>query len=77
MHACSAASTSRQRLRGTVWVLVEREEGGRSTGRARTGQLVHFNATGGVGELVEVTIDRVTPWSLQGRLAGDLTLAVV
>jgi tRNA-2-methylthio-N6-dimethylallyladenosine synthase len=77
LHANSAAHINRDLLRATVEVLVEREEEGRSTGRARTGQLVHFNATGVVGELAEVTIDRVTPWSLQGRLAGDLTLAVV
>ena len=77
LHADSAARINRQLLGGSVEVLVEREEEGRSTGRARTGQLVHFNATGMVGDLAEVTIDRVTPWSLQGRLAGDLTLAVV
>jgi tRNA-2-methylthio-N6-dimethylallyladenosine synthase len=77
LHANSAAHINRDLLRATVEVLVEREEEGRSTGRARTGQLVHFNATGVVGELAEVTIDRVTPWSLQGRLAGDRTLAVV
>ncbi len=77
LHADSAARINRDLLRATVEVLVEREEEGRSTGRARTGQLVHFNATGVVGELAEVTVDRVTPWSLQGRLAGDLTLAVV
>ena len=77
LHADSAARINRGLLGGIVEVLVEREEEGRSTGRARGGQLVHFNATGVVGELAEVTIDRVTPWSLQGRLAGDLTLAVV
>ena len=77
LHADSASRINRDLLGGIVEVLVEREEEGRSTGRARTGQLVHFNATGVVGELAEVIIDRVTPWSLQGRLAGDLTLAVV
>ncbi len=77
LHAESAARINRRLLGGTVEVLVEREQEGRSTGRTRHGQLVHFDATEMLGALVEVTVDRVTPWSLQGRLADALTLAVV
>jgi len=38
---------------------------------------VHFDASGMLGEFAKVTVDQVTPWSLQGRLADALTLAVV
>ena len=58
-------------------VLVEREEDGRATGRARGGQLVHFDGRGLVGELVDVTIASVTPWSLRGQRADDLSLVIV
>ncbi len=58
-------------------MLVEREEDGRASGRARGGQLVHFDGEGLVGSLVEVDVDEVSPWSLQGRRADDLTLAVL
>jgi tRNA-2-methylthio-N6-dimethylallyladenosine synthase len=77
VHAASAARINRRLLGETVEVLVERAEDGRSTGRARGGQLVHFAAQGLVGELVAVTVDKVTPWSLQGRIADGVTLAVV
>ena len=77
VHAASAARINRRLLGETVEVLVERAEDGRSTGRARGGQLVHFAAQGRIGELVAVTVDRVTPWSLQGRIADGVTLAVV
>ena len=77
LHAQSAARINRRLLGEAVEVLVEREEEHRSTGRTRNGQLVHFDAVGIVGELVEVTVDAVTPWSLRGRLAGELILAVV
>ncbi len=77
LHAESSARINRAALGTTVEVLVEREEDARSTGRTRRGQLVHFNATGRVGELVDVTIDEVSPWSLKGRLADTRTLAVL
>ncbi len=77
LHAESAARINSRLLGQAVEVLVEREQEGRSTGRTRHGQLVHFDATEVVGALVEVTVDRVTPWSMQGRLADALTLPVV
>jgi len=77
LHAASSARINQRLLNQTVEVLVESEQDGRSTGRTRRGQLVHFDATGRVGELVRVTVDQVTPWSLQGRVAGSLSFAVL
>ncbi|HJM90131.1 MAG TPA: tRNA (N6-isopentenyl adenosine(37)-C2)-methylthiotransferase MiaB [Dehalococcoidia bacterium] len=77
IHEQSAVAINRRSLGGSVEVLVERADEGRSTGRARGGQLVHFTGTTDVGELSTVTIDRVTAWSLQGRVADGVTLAVV
>ena len=77
LHAEFAGRINVRLLGRTVEVLVEREEDGRSTGRTRGGQLVHFNGAGLLGELAEVTVDRVTPWSLRGRIADGVTLAVV
>jgi tRNA-2-methylthio-N6-dimethylallyladenosine synthase len=77
VHRASSERINHQLLGQTVEVLVERESDGRSTGRTRRGQLVHFDATGRTGELVEVTVDEITPWSLQGRLADSLSLAVL
>ena len=77
LHADQSGRINRRVLGAGVEVLVEREQDGRSTGRTRRGQLVHFNAAGKVGQCVDVTVDEVTPWSLSGRLAGDLSLAIV
>ena len=77
LHAESAARHNRSLLQSRLEVLVEREKEGRSSGRARGGQLVHFDGTGLVGQLVEVDVDEVSPWSLQGRRADDLTLAMI
>ena len=82
LHAQSAGRINRRLLGREVEVLVEREEAGRCTGRTRHGQLVHFDVTGTdvtgrLGQLIEVVIDAVTPWSLKGRPANELSLAVV
>ncbi len=77
VHAASAERRNRRLLTRTTAVLVEREQDGRASGRTRGGQLVHFDGAGLIGQLVDVTVDQVTAWSLQGRRAGDLTLAVV
>jgi len=77
LHAASSARINQRLLNQTVEVLVESEQDGRSTGRTRRGQLVHFDAAGRVGDLVRVTVDQVTPWSLQGRVAGSLSFAVL
>lgn len=77
LHRRSSERINRALLGQTVEVLVEREDDGRSTGRTRRGQLVHFDGTGQLGELVEVTISEVTPWSLRGHVADPLSLAVL
>ncbi|TAK78152.1 MAG: tRNA (N6-isopentenyl adenosine(37)-C2)-methylthiotransferase MiaB [Dehalococcoidia bacterium] len=77
LHAASSTRINQRLLNQTVEVLVESEQDGRSTGRTRRGQLVHFDATGRVGQLVSVTVDQVTPWALQGRVAGSLSFAVL
>ncbi|MGE0134337.1 MAG: tRNA (N6-isopentenyl adenosine(37)-C2)-methylthiotransferase MiaB [Dehalococcoidia bacterium] len=77
LHARSSSAINRRTLGQNVEVLVEREQDGRATGRTRGGQLVHFAGNGLVGDLVDVAVDEVTAWSLHGRLAGDLTLAIL
>jgi tRNA-2-methylthio-N6-dimethylallyladenosine synthase len=82
VHAASAGRRNARLLGRDVEVLVERVQEGRASGRTRGGQIVHFDAgtqpgAVGPGALVAVTVDEVTPWSLQGRRAGELTLAVV
>jgi tRNA-2-methylthio-N6-dimethylallyladenosine synthase len=71
----------------TVEVLVEEEKGGKLGGparplggRTRSSKLVHFGGThpepvegAQLGDLVHVDVDRTSPWSLQGRLAGAPT----
>ncbi len=72
----------------TVEVLIEEEKGGKLAGpahplggRTRSGKLVHFGGEAGPfgglragpGDLVDVVIDRTSPWSLQGGLAGAAT----
>jgi tRNA-2-methylthio-N6-dimethylallyladenosine synthase len=63
----------------TQEVLVEGEKDGVLTGRNRGNKLVHFKEQGtrskeqarpGFGDLVEVRINRTTPWSLQGEMAA-------
>jgi tRNA-2-methylthio-N6-dimethylallyladenosine synthase len=53
----------------TVEVLVEEDNGGRLSGRTRSGKLVHFDGEAEPGDLVNVLIEKTSPWSLQGRLA--------
>jgi tRNA-2-methylthio-N6-dimethylallyladenosine synthase len=74
----------------TVEVLVEEEKEGKLSGparplggRTRSGKLVHFHAAhpelvegARSGDLVRVVIERTSPWSLQGWLAGQLTATI-
>ncbi len=81
LHAASSARINQTLLGREVEVLVEQDENGRSTGRTRRGQLVHFDTPGfrapALGDLATVEISQVTPWSLQGHIAGSLSLAVL
>ena len=81
IHAASSARINQALLGREVEVLVEQDEQGRSTGRTRQGQLVHFDTppfrAPRLGELATIEISQVTPWSLQGHVAGTLSLAVL
>ena len=81
LHAASSTRINQQLLGREVEVLVEQNEDGRATGRTRRGQLVHFDSVGstgrGRGDFAQVEISQVTPWSLQGHVAGSLSLAVL
>ncbi|MFC1964642.1 TRAM domain-containing protein, partial [Chloroflexota bacterium] len=51
----------------TVEILVEGKAKDKWQGRTRTGKLVFFNDnTNCLGQLVQVRIDKTSPWSLQG-----------
>lgn len=77
VHKASSERINRDILGRTVEVLVEQVEDGRASGRTRRGQIVHFTYTGARGDLVEVMVSQVTPWSAQGHIADELTLSVV
>ncbi|HEY49339.1 MAG TPA: tRNA (N6-isopentenyl adenosine(37)-C2)-methylthiotransferase MiaB [Dehalococcoidia bacterium] len=64
----AVASEINARLLGqTVEILVEGEKKKRWWGRTRTGKLVFFdNDADRLGQLVEVEIEKTSPWSLQG-----------
>ena len=77
LHEQSSSRINARSLGRDVEVLVEREQDGHVTGRTRGGQLVHFDGAGRLGQLVDVTVHEATAWSLHGRKAGDLQLAVL
>ncbi len=56
-------------LGSALEVLVEGKKGGKWYGRTRTGKLVFFRGgRDGLGQMVNVKIDRTSPWSLQGKI---------
>ena len=65
---CQIASEINAQLLGQkVEVLVEGDKKGKWWGRTRTGKLVFFNDDSSrLGQLVEVEIEKTSPWSLQG-----------
>jgi tRNA-2-methylthio-N6-dimethylallyladenosine synthase len=90
LQASIASEINSAVLGQTVEVLVEEENGGRLSGRTRSGKLVHFDGThrepvhqagrrvegARPGHLVHVVIERTSPWSLKGRLAEVVGAAV-
>ena len=72
------ATRKNSRLVGTtVEVLVEKREKGKWSGRTRSNRLVFFESDSELtGQLVNVTVERSGPWSLQGtwREYSPLTL---
>jgi tRNA-2-methylthio-N6-dimethylallyladenosine synthase len=64
-----AAAINARLLGQKVEVLVEGEKRGKWYGRATTGKLVFFDDSADcLGQLVEVQIERTSPWSLQGNI---------
>ncbi len=63
------AETNARLLNQTVEVLVEGKEKGKWHGRTRTDKLVFFSDFDGLpGQLVNVSVERTGPWSLQGKI---------
>jgi len=66
------AEINRQFIGQTVEVLVEGKKEDKWQGRTRTGKLVFFRGDGDcLGQLVPVTIEKASPWSLQGGIASN------
>ncbi len=64
-----AAEINAQLLGKTVEVLVEGKNKGKWYGRTRSGKLVFFSDSGDyLGQLVEIRIEKTSPWSLQGKI---------
>jgi tRNA-2-methylthio-N6-dimethylallyladenosine synthase len=66
IQARIATQINAQLLGTTVEVLVEGEDDLRPHGRTRSGKIVHINGAAKPGDLVDVRIDKTSPWSLQG-----------
>ncbi len=66
-----ATEINRKLLSQTVEVLVEGRKKGKWWGRTRTDKLVFFeDEADRMGQLVEVKLEKTSPWSLQGGLVG-------
>jgi len=67
-----AAEINAQLLGKTVEVLIEGERKGKWYGRTRSGKLVFFsNSNDCLGQLVNISIEKTSPWSLQGRVKSQ------
>ncbi len=66
----SIATEINARLKGeTVEILVEGRKKGKWQGRTRSDKLVFFSDDGNhIGQLVNVSIQKTSPWSLQGKI---------
>jgi len=65
-----ATEINAQLLDKTVEVLVEGKKKGKWQGRTRSGKLVFFSDPGDyLGQLVNIKIEKTSPWSLQGKTA--------
>jgi tRNA-2-methylthio-N6-dimethylallyladenosine synthase len=66
------ASINARLIGTTVAVLVEGRNRGKWYGRTRTDKLVFFTSDRDYsGQLVDIRIDRTSPWSLQGKIATE------
>jgi len=67
-----AAEINAQLLGKTAEVLVEGKKGGKWQGRTRSGKLVFFSDNNDcLGQLVEIRIEKTSPWSLQGKVESN------
>jgi len=67
-----ATEINRRLLNKTVEVLVEGKKGDKWQGRTITDKLVFFSSPNNYrGQLVEVKIEKTSPWSLQGKLLNN------
>jgi tRNA-2-methylthio-N6-dimethylallyladenosine synthase len=66
-----AAEINARLLNKTVEILVEGRAKNKWQGRTRSGKLVFFSSQGDyLGKLVNIKIEKTSPWSLQGRLSN-------
>ena len=64
-----AARINAQLLGKTVEILVEGKKKGKWQGRTRSGKLVFFSDNSDhLGQLVNIRIEKTSPWSLQGKI---------
>ena len=69
-----AAEINSRLLGETIEVLVDGQKRGKWQGRTRTGKLVFFNNDNDcLGQLMEIKIEKATPWSLQGKVEAGST----
>jgi tRNA-2-methylthio-N6-dimethylallyladenosine synthase len=67
-----AAEINSRLLGKTVEVLVEGKKGGRWYGRSRSGKIVFFSNSGNCrGRLMNISIEKTSPWSLQGKVRRE------
>ena len=67
-----ATEINAQLLGRRVEVLVDGKKGGKWQGRTRTDKLVFFPDTADcLGQLVEVEINKTSPWALQGKRINE------
>lgn len=72
LQECIAAEINEKLLGQIVEVLVEGRKKGKWWGRTRTDKLVFFvDEAFHTGQLVNVKIEKTSPWSLQGIIAGQ------
>ncbi|MBI4283654.1 MAG: tRNA (N6-isopentenyl adenosine(37)-C2)-methylthiotransferase MiaB [Chloroflexi bacterium] len=73
LHEDIAAQINAKLIGRTVEILVDGKKQGKWQGRTGSGKLVFFSARGDyLGQLVNIKIEKTSPWSLQGNmLPGD------
>ena len=67
-----AAEINGRLLGETVEVLVEGKKKGKWHGRSRSGKIVFFSDAGNcLGKLINIRIEKTSPWSLQGKVRRE------